>query len=372
VDLNAIIGIYNSAGVYQTGISYETTPDNFVLAQNTVTITIDWAELGISNGCYYLCFLDPCSNTNGQNYPPDITNCTITGSATGWTLLGVAAYDSNNVVMDGSDFGILYQNNVFHNFNSEYCVTIVVSAITGNLTVTFGDNDVAVITTPGTHIITGTPESDLSISLTSLFGNTATIESVCACEILPENYVCDLTSNTFKLGDYSENCTLIINACNNEDGMGFVFDGSGFSPRLRLEAKLKNSKYTNERSVYEDSIGKKSVTYYSRRKQKILAVDLQPEYIHDFLSTLIGFDNVYIENETYFVDDDEYNIEYSDASDDVGSVNLLVSKKTQNVKNTNCTDDENVCTLPPNYLLKADNNSEFITLCDGSLIVING
>jgi len=87
---------------------------------------------------------------------------------------------------------------------------------------------------------------------------------------------------------------------------------------------------------------------------------------------LLGFDNVYIDNEPYFVEDDEYNVEYDDTHDNIGKVRILVSKKTQNVKNTNCTDEENVCTLPPNFLLRADNLSEFVTQTTGDKIVISG
>lgn len=372
IELNAILAFYNSDGVYQNELSYSNDPDNFVFSEDTVTITIDWSDLGLSNGCYYMCFLDPCENTNGQNYPPQITNCTFTGSATGWSLLGTAAYSSNAIVFDGASFGISFQDNVFHNINSSYCITVVVSAISGNLTVTYGDNVVATITTAGTHTITGICETSKSISITSLIGNTATVDSVCACEILPADYDCTLTSNTFKLADYSDTCTLMINACNNEDGLGFVFNSSGFSPRVRLEAKLRQAKYSNERSVYENSIGTKKNTYFSGRKAKNLCIDLQPEYIHDFLRLLLGFDNVYINNELYSVDDDEYNVEYPEENDNVGKVRLLVSKRTQNVKNINCSDVENVCNLPPNYLLQETDFSQYITLEGGELILING
>lgn len=372
VETNLILAVLNSAGAYQTEISYENDPDYFVFSKNTVTVSVNWAEIGISNGCYYLCMLDPCENTNGQNYPPQITNCTFTGSATGWSLLGTAAYSSNAVVFDGVSFGIAFQDNVFHNVGTEYCVTIIVSAISGTLSVTFGDNVVGTITTIGTHTITGIAETSLSISVTALVGNTATVDSVCACPILPANYSCNATSNTFQLGDYTDSCTLIINACNNEDGLGFVFDGSGFSPRVRLEAKLRQAKYSNERTVYETSVGKKKNVYFSGRKSKNLCIDLQPEYIHDFLRLLLGFDNVFIDRELYSVDDDEYTVEYPEENDSTGKVRLLVSKQTQNVKNINCSDDENVCTLPPNYLLQADDLTQNITLVGGELILING
>ena len=43
------------------------------------------------------------------------------------------------------------------------------------------------------------------------------------------------------------------------------------------------------------------------------------------------------DDDFYFVEDDEYSVEYSDASDDLGKVRITVSERTQNVKNINCS-----------------------------------
>ena len=102
-----------------------------------------------------------------------------------------------------------------------------------------------------------------------------------------------------------------------------------------------------------------------------MAIDLQPEYIHDFLSLAIGFDNFYINGDAYFVEDSEYNITYPDVYDNVGAVRLVVSEKVQNVKNVFCSDTENVCTLPPNSLLQT-NLQYRIVQTNGSKILING
>ena len=152
-------------------------------------------------------------------------------------------------------------------------------------------------------------------------------------------------SNTFSVQDYSNSCTLLINACNNSDAMGFVFSGSTFSPRIRVEAKLRQAKYETDVLRYTNSAGKKSNYNYSSRKQKNLAIELQPEYVHDFLRLLLGFDNVFIDNVAYVVDDDEYNVLYVPELDTYGSVSILVSQQTQNVKNTLCSDTQINCNL---------------------------
>jgi hypothetical protein len=164
---------------------------------------------------------------------------------------------------------------------------------------------------------------------------------------------------------------LLINACNNENGLGFVFNGSGFSPRLRIQGKLKQSKYKSERVMEDDSNGTKRVIYYNRRKEKSLVADLLPEYIHDFLSTLVGYDKFYINGTPYIVEDDEYNVSYDNSQDNVGSISLLVSEQTQLIRNLNCSSEENTCTLGTNYLLQADYSDQYITLVNGELIEIN-
>lgn len=375
---NFIVAIYDTDNNFENDISYSGNPEYFTFAGDSVTVTINWSELGISNGCYYLCLLDPCENTNGQNYPPVITNNTFTGSATGWTLGASWSYAANAVsatysAVPPASRNYLTSSNVFINYTSTYTVNVNVTAITGTLLVYFGGILVETITTTGVHACTGTPNTNLDFYIYITSG-TATVDYCTPVTVSSSGYECNYTSNNFKLSDYSAYCpqTLLINACNNEDGLGFIFDGSGFSPRLRLQGKLKQAKYNADRVLEEDSLGTKRVVYYNRRKSKNLVADLLPEYIHDFLSTLIGYDRFYINGTAYVVDDDEYNVVYDDSQDNVGSISLLVSEQTQLIRNVNCSSDENACTIGANYLLQADDNSQNITLVNGELIEING
>ena len=377
VDSDIILAIYNDDGVYQTELKYPTDLDSFVFAGNTVTISIDWSSLPVplSNGCYYMCLLDPCENTNGQNNPPVIDNCNFDTVLAPWQVDDSATYATGYINFDGTDNGVLVQSDVFPNNYSEFCVTINANMKTGELLVRFGDAEIGVMDTIGatTYTFTGTPIGNNNIYIVSVgAGNEGTVTSVCACEVATTDYVCNLTSNTFKLADYTNDCTIIVNACNNEDGMGFVFENSGFTPRVRLDAKMRQPKYKTERSIFDDSQGTRKNIYFSGRKQKIFCTDLQPEYIHDFLRLLLGFDNVYFDNVEFSVDDDEYNLIYANESDNYATLRLLVSETTQNVKNINKSDVKNVCNLPPDYLLQADNLAEYITLTDNQLILING
>lgn len=375
------IAIYNDSDVYQDTIWYSTDPTYFTFAEDTVTVSIDWAALSIQDGCYYLCLLDTCLNTGGQNYPPAITNGTFTGSSTGWALGSSWVYSAN--AMNATFSATVANNwmeqaNVFTNLTSTYSVTVILTAHTGNVSIYFGTQYVGNCTGIGTFVLTGIPVGSLTLKAYITSG-TATVTSILATAIPTSSYVCDYQSNTVKIGDYSCACpeTLLINACNDENGLGFVFNGSGFTPRLRLQGKLKKSTYKAERTIEEDSNGTKRVIYYNRRKSKNLVADLLPEYIHDFLSTLSGYDRFYINGTAYVVDDDEYNVTYDDSQDNVGGVSLLVSEQTQLIRNTNCSADEGSCALPQldcdtglfvgNYILQEDdiNNTQFITLENG-------
>lgn len=371
---NFIVGVFDSNNNEVTRISYNDNSEYFTFAKDTVTISVDWSELGITSGCHYLCIADPCVNAGGQNYPASITNGDFVSGTTGWTIGSKWAVVAGGLVGTYSGGGgktdyEVTQANVFNNYTNTYCVSIECTSGIGTIKVYFGETLIATqnINSGNTYQFTGLAFGNGTLMLV-LSSGSFTIDNISACTIY-DDLQCDFTSNIFKIDDYSNECTLLVNACNNEDGMGFVFEGSGFSPQVRLNAKLKEPKYSNERLTYTDSLGKKINYYFKGRKGKYLCVDLEPEYILDFLWTLFGYDNVYIDGIAYTVDDDEFSPTY--VLDNVGSVRFLVSKKTQDVKNVNCSSEENNCVIGENYLLQADNNSVFVTQTNGDYILIN-
>lgn len=359
-------------------ISYNDNPDYFTISEDSMTINIDWTDLGVTtDGCYRLCLADVCENTNGQNYPPIILFGTFaTGAVDVWTAEGDdVTFNSGSVTLISTgaakNESFLLEQDIFSSFLNSYCVIINIVVTDGAVGVWFGDNLIQEITATGTYTITGTPLNYLSIRFRNEDDVTQSVlNSVVACEIT--EITCNKTSNLFKLADYSGACTMLVNICNNENGLGFNFNNSGFTPRIRLEAKLKQGKYVSERNVYENSAGNKNVFYYKGRKSKNFCVDMQPEYVHDFLRLMLGADNVYLDGVLYACDDDEYNVEWVEPNDNVGKVRVLVSQRTQNVKNINCSDNENVCNLPPNYLILEDKKEVGLILLESGHRILLG
>jgi len=74
----------------------------------------------------------------------------------------------------------------------------------------------------------------------------------------------------------------------------------------------------------------------------------EAEYVHDFLSTIAGYDHLYIDCVEYFVDDDEYSVSYASRNDIEAMTTINVSEKVQLVENKSCGNTSAYCaTLEP-------------------------
>lgn len=325
----------------------------FTFKKNSVSLKFKWEDVDvIDDGCYYLEYYDPCSNTNGQVYSPTILdpsfdlndNSWAIIPSTGWSISGgklLATYVAN---------GKITQTNVFRTFtvtgyvSPNYSIDFSVDTISNfAVEVFFGTDKVGEINSAGVTRITGKAVGNGNLTLKSKAGSTGNIAFNYIFPVTPSsfNYVADLTSNVIKVGYYRDDkCTVVLGLDNNEDGLGFVFDGSNFTPKLRLVAKLKNAKYNGTRLDQEDSNGRKQVNYYTRRKTKLLVADMMPEYVHDFVSLLVGSDYFYINDEPYFCEEDEYNTNYLGSVDTFSDIQIEVSEQTQLIKNANYAENK--------------------------------
>lgn len=363
------VSLFTEDGVWQNtwngddiNENTETNPDGaFTYSEDSMTFNLHWSDLDLPNGCYYICLIDPCDTTNNQNSVNVLPNgdfattddwvATVNASTTLGIAAGVCDYLSTNDSGTGEFENTATDLVVGLCYDVSYSINNIVSPASPLLT--------RVRFTCGPFI--GSWQSVGGATYTETFtyvsGNVImefestgsgthrmTIDNV-VIVVGDECLVCSYNSNTFKYGTFE--CTNLINACNNENGMGFVFPLSGFSPRIRLESKYVLATYKAERSSFVNSAGNRTVQYFNRRKARAFKIEMVPEYVHDFLSTLMGYDHLWIGSTEYFVTDDEYTPIYTSADDEMGQVIINIEEKLQLVENTNCGAEENSCEIIP-------------------------
>lgn len=388
VDLNYIFGICDKGGnvLSTTRLLDSLTPggefnppsindEKFNLTNGKLTVFTDWTDLGISNGCRSIFILDPCVNQNGQNgvfngdfsipdgwIPTDVAGGAWVISSGKGTYAGTGAASESTFTNDETQVGIGLQYSVTYTLsnvvNTEVTIQLgTASGITRNSDGTFVD------------IITA-DAATFNIFADSTAAGSAQIDDILLELVNDSDIVKDNVSNQFELGTHS--CTLLINGCNDEPNFGFEFGDSGFSPTIRIFAKLARALYPADRVVERNSFARFRNVFYQRTKTKQLIVNFQPEYVHDFLSLLLGFDHFYIDGIEYFAGEDEEYVPDYNEQDNVATVEFAVTLKEDLVRNVQCVEEGSGCQLPPNFLLNEDdsNDTDFIRLEDGGKIII--
>jgi hypothetical protein len=143
-----------------------------------------------------------------------------------------------------------------------------------------------------------------------------------------------------------DSCTVLVNACGNVDqfNMGFaeinaagnISGQTGFSPRIRLEGTKRGNGYDGTREGYEFSTGRRIPTHLRNRKRFDIGFG-GPEYVHDFMALLRGFDNAYVDGEAVYFEDDEYPSTSQQKDVDYATVTLTYSKRTELTENVRTT-----------------------------------
>jgi hypothetical protein len=370
------IHTFNGEDINQNTIS---NPEGeFTFAEDTMTFSLNWDSLEVSEGCYNICLIDPCDTTNGQNLEnlvscpnfseecfdaewfADGTNFSISFITQG--LLYQSANDDGFLSLQSNNTplveGICYDASFTIMQGETYPyyaeARLVTESFAGTWQSAWGTYTESFTAQAGEHIfievrslVNPGPDTEHNMAISNI-----------TCNVADECLECAYDSNMFKLG--SHECTHLINVCNNDNGMGFVFNNSGFSPRIRLYSKYVKATYKAERDSFENSYGRKSVQYFKRRKARLLKVDTAPEYVHDFLSTLMGYDHLWIASVEYFVIDEEYNPIYNELDDEFASVEINIEEKIQLVQNVNCGDNGNICVLTAQGYLADPLDPEYV------------
>ncbi len=345
------------------------TPDiaaTFSVTRNFLTVSFDWNTLLATTGCYRLAFFDPCQCDQFGFMGDDFI---IGGGATSTQIILVSG--EGGVPADGTITAI---NTTGAASQSQFRKTNVICpnvAYTFTYTVTglnAGDDfqlragiaNGTTRATDGTYtdVLTSAHSGELPSDLRWIFdfpadnltGVTITDFSMEAVEPTPS-----YATVPFKLID-DGSCTMYFNACGDRDQFNMGFPDTGFSPKIRLEGTLRGNGYDGERTGYEFSAGKRIVTHL--RTRKLFEFGFRsPEYVHDFMQLLRGFDNTYVNDIAAYAEDSEYPSISLDKDVDMGGVVLRFSNRTELTENVR-TDSTSSggCTVRGNNLLTTNGN----------------
>ena len=334
------------------GTTVATLPSTaFDVSRNFLTITANWQTLAPPTGCYQLAIFDPCDcsqfgfigdELEVQRQWRIVDGATATGGVIGGVMAAISvagaaeiAFRMNNVICPS----------VAYTFT--YTLTGMAAGDIDRFRLRVGNVQGVLRTADGTYTetITSTHSGGLPSDLRASFvlGGTGSFSmtdfSMAAVTPRP-------TFITVPFELVEDSCTVLVNACGNVDqfNMGFaeinaagnISGQTGFSPRIRLEGTKRGNGYGGTRAGYEFSTGRKEPTHL--RNRKLFAFGFgSPEYVHDFMALLRGFNNVYLDGEAVYFEDDEYPSTSQQKDVDYSTVTLTYSKRTELTENVRTT-----------------------------------
>jgi len=337
-----------------------------------LTAGFSMVDVALSAGCYRLAIAEYCTNLCGQYFIANpYFNATRSGVPSWSSVLGTGTtnwvIDPNLASIELGSGESAYLESVTEVCEGvEYSLEITVDAISNARIRLSVDGTLygSPITTAGVTTIVFTPTSSGEISLLgSQIGGTPSLIEISKVTLraiyTTVNY--DRYSDVISLGEYSGCDYFKLEGCNGENQFGFAFYGSSFLPSIRLEGRRYQAQYDTDADVFRYASGRWHASYVDRRKKHTYFFGRLPEYVLDFLSILVYFDNLYVNGETHFPAEADFpEIEYNDA-DDLGSLSIDLYRKTGIVRKTVCVGVDADClpsilNLDEPFLLYQDEN----------------
>ena len=156
-------------------------------------------------------------------------------------------------------------------------------------------------------------------------------------------------------------CSLLFTVCNTTDFGGFYIDNSGFSPQIRVLAKLTHPAYDYDIAEERLSNGRLNRYYADRRRKMELRIDRVGESAHRFLSTIPVWDHFYIGQDEYVMGADEYVPGYEDVYEAYGGIIRTVVPRQELMRKVRCGEESAGCVPPPNYHVQGTGpNTDYI------------
>jgi hypothetical protein len=337
-----------------------------------LTAGFSMADVALTAGCYRLAIAEYCSNLCGQYFIANpYFNATGSGVPSWSSVIGTGVtnwtIDPNLASIELGTGESAYLESVTEVCEGvEYSIEITVDAISNARVRLSVDGNIygSAITTAGTTTIVFTPTSAGEISLlgSQIGGLPSLIEiSKVTMRAIYTSVQYDRYSDVISVGEYSGCDYFKLEGCNGENQFGFAFYGSSFLPSIRLEGRRYQPQYDTDADLFRYSSGRWHASYVDRRKRHTYYFGRLPEYVLDFLSILVYFDNFYVNGETHFPAEDSFpEVEYNDA-DDLGSISIDLIRKTGIVRKTVCVGVDADClpsilNLDEPFLLYQDDN----------------
>jgi hypothetical protein len=337
-----------------------------------LTAGFSMVDVALSAGCYRLAIAEYCTNLCGQYFIANpYFNATRSGVPSWSSVLGTGTtnwvIDPNLASIELGSGESAYLESVTEVCEGvEYSIEITVDAISNARLrlVVDGNGYGSFITTAGVTTIVFTPTSSGNISLFGVqFGGTPSLIEISKVTLraiyTSVNY--DRYSDVISVGEYSGCDYFKLEGCNGENQFGFAFYGSSFLPSIRLEGRRYQAQYDTDADLFRYASGRWHASYVDRRKRHTYFFGRLPEYVLDFLSILVYFDNLYVNGETHFPAEADFpEIEYNDA-DDLGTLSIDLYRKTGIVRKTVCVGVDADClpsilNLDEPFLLYQDDN----------------
>ena len=342
IRLKAINTRYRVDVVDLDGTIVDTLPDSaFNVTREYLTISPDWEDLGIPNGCYRLSIYDPCRCAQFGFIGDDFT---IGGGGTSTQILLIAGEGgvgggeivAINTTGGASQTQFRKRGVICPNVAYTFTYTVTGLNVGDEFELRAGLDSGQTVTADGTYtdVLTSTHSGQLPNDLRWIFDFPAdNLTGVTITDFIMEAVTPIPSYHTvpFKIID-DGSCTTPFNVCGDRDQFGMGFPDTGFSPRIRLEGTIRGNGYGGERSGYEFSTGRKVVTHLRSRKMTEFMF-YAPEYVHDFMQLLRGFDNVYIGPSKVYSEDDEYPSMSIEADTDMAAVTMKFSQSTELTEN---------------------------------------
>jgi len=152
-------------------------------------------------------------------------------------------------------------------------------------------------------------------------------------------------TNFFNIIPSTNECTVALSGCYPASQFGWPED---FNPLVRVTGRLAQPQYAGEIIRSRDSFGYTKISYSDRIKTMQLKVNLVPEYILDFISVWVSFENMYINGQSYRISEDSFpEVIYPDATD-LGQLDITVERVRQDVLRKTCNEAIAPCEeVPP-------------------------